>query len=95
MVGCWAAPTPDQSPAPLYGAPAPRDCPLQRVEAATGYGCEESQECETVYEEKCETEYEQECETTYSDKVSEKIMALIYFSNKMEIFPARLSSILT
>ena len=69
-MGTWAAPAPDKSPAALYGAPAPRDCPLQRVEAATGYGCQESQECDTQYEEKCSTEYERQCATTYEDKVS-------------------------
>ena len=66
MVGAWAAPRPDKTPAAaLYGAPAPRDCPLQRVEAATGYGCQEGQECSTHYEEKCSTEYEKKCETSY------------------------------
>ena len=66
----WAAPRPDKTPAALYGAPAPRDCPLQRVEVATGYGCEESQDCTTEYEEKCSTQYEQQCETLYSEQCS-------------------------
>merc|ERR1719211_637838 len=70
-VGCGAAPAPDKSvPAALYGAPAAPACPLQRVEAATGYGCEESEECSTQYEEKCETEYQQECSTSYEQKCS-------------------------
>ena len=69
VVGSWAAPTPDQSPAALYGAP-PRDCPLQRVAVATGYGCEESQECTTQYEEKCSTEYDRQCRTEYDNKCS-------------------------
>merc|ERR1719361_1259186 len=76
LVGTWAAPAPDKSPAALYGAPAPRDCPLQRVEAATGDGCQESQECDTQYEEKCstvedekcESVYESQCQTVYDDK---------------------------
>ena len=70
-MGSWAAPRPDKSPAAaLYGAPAPRDCPLQRVEVATGYGCEESQECNTQYDEKCSTEYERQCRTEYENKCS-------------------------
>merc|ERR1719361_2705748 len=69
IVGSWAAPRPDKTPAAaLYGAPAPRDCPLQRVEVATGYGCEESQDCQTEYEEKCSTQSAQECQTTYADQ---------------------------
>merc|ERR1712083_837076 len=69
--GAWAAPTPDK-PVESYGAPAAPACPLQRVEVATGYGCEEGQECETKYEEKCSTSYDQQCETKYDTKCEQK-----------------------
>merc|ERR1712007_87586 len=69
--GAWAAPTPDK-PVESYGAPAAPACPLQRVEVATGYGCEEGQECETKYEEKCSTSYDQQCETKYDQKYETK-----------------------
>ena len=52
-----AAQTPDklpQSAAQGYGDPR-AVCPLQIVEKTTGYGCKESQECKTEYEEKCST----------------------------------------
>merc|ERR1719266_663509 len=71
-VGSWAAPAADKSPAPLYGAPAAPSCPLKVVEVSTGYGCQESQECETKYDEKCETEYEQQCETKYEQQCATK-----------------------
>merc|ERR1712083_770237 len=75
--GAWAAPTPDK-PVESYGAPAAPACPLQRGEGATGYGCEEGQECETKYEEKCSTSYDQQCETKYDQKCETK------YENKCE-----------
>ena len=33
--------------------PAAPACPLQRVEQSTGYGCQEGEECNTIYDEQC------------------------------------------
>merc|ERR1712156_1303269 len=73
IFGANGAPAPDkplQSAAGGYGAPA--SCPLQRVEVATGYGCQESEECETKYEENCSTSYDKQCKTEYDTKCEQK-----------------------
>ena len=72
MASTYAAPAADKSPAALYGAPSAPVCPLTRVEKATGYNCQESQDCQTQYEEKCSTEYLSECNTVYDTKCESK-----------------------
>ena len=49
IAGAWGAPAPDKG----YLPPAAPACPLQRVEQSTGYGCQEGEECNTIYDEQC------------------------------------------